>query len=412
MIRDLLGASDDSAIEVDVCVVGAGAAGISIAKAFLGSELTLCLIESGGFDLEADTQKLYDGQSAGLPHAGMQVGRLRYFGGTTNHWGGRCAALDETDFSPRDWVPDSGWPIGLAELAPYYQSARVLCGLPASDTPLNDVLAVQGPDVPAFQPDRVQFKHWQFTRGNAPWSFGRIYRRDLERAPNILCLLHANITRINSDPDRSHIGSITVSSLAGDVRQVRAKALVLCCGAIENARLLLASRELDGEAPWNRNAAIGRYYMEHLRAITGIIASSEGTDQLQRIFNFLDIGGVQHLVGATPTATAQQREGLLNCSAVLSYDGNPESGVAAGQEIWRGLKRGRWADDIGDKIWRVISDFDAVTKSLQQRVFNGRRPSCSCDQHRSSSTSSKRRTRKAASRSRTSGMPSELQPRR
>ena len=35
---------------------------------------------------------------------------LRYFGGTTNHWGGWCAPPDPIDFEERDSMPHSGWP--------------------------------------------------------------------------------------------------------------------------------------------------------------------------------------------------------------------------------------------------------------------------------------------------------------
>ena len=77
-----------TAIETDICVVGAGAAGISIARELSGQPHRIALIESGGFEPEEPTQQLYDGRSIGRDYQPLDAVRLRYFGGTTNHWAG------------------------------------------------------------------------------------------------------------------------------------------------------------------------------------------------------------------------------------------------------------------------------------------------------------------------------------
>ena len=110
MINDFREMTNKTVIETDICIVGAGAAGISIAKYLNGSKISICLVESGGFEFEEETQSLYQGENVGLKYFPLDVSRLRYFGGTTNHWTGWCAPLDEIDFKQRDWVPYSGWP--------------------------------------------------------------------------------------------------------------------------------------------------------------------------------------------------------------------------------------------------------------------------------------------------------------
>ena len=67
--------------------------------------------------------------------AAVDATRCRYFGGTTNLWGGACRPLDELDFVRRDWVAHSGWPFALASLLPYYQRARPYLGLPPVTLP-------------------------------------------------------------------------------------------------------------------------------------------------------------------------------------------------------------------------------------------------------------------------------------
>src|SRR5947199_7480026 len=99
-----------SLIEGDLCIVGAGAAGISMALEWIGSGHRVVLLEGGGFDYDPRMQDLYRGENVGLPYFPMQSARLHFFGGTTGHWAGFCSTLDPLDFETRDWVPHSGWP--------------------------------------------------------------------------------------------------------------------------------------------------------------------------------------------------------------------------------------------------------------------------------------------------------------
>src|SRR5690606_4365066 len=115
MFIDGRGISDGAVIETDIAIIGAGAAGISIAHALRGADASVALINSGGRDFEPDTQALYEGESVGVPYD-HDSSRLRYFGGSTNHWGGWCRPFEPIDFEQRDWVPHSGWPITYADL--------------------------------------------------------------------------------------------------------------------------------------------------------------------------------------------------------------------------------------------------------------------------------------------------------
>src|SRR5580658_6517389 len=105
MIIDSRGVPPGTVIETEVCIVGAGAAGITLAREFADSPFRVALLESGGMEFDPDTQQLYEGQNAGLPFDDLTVCRLRFFGGTTGHWGGYCLPLDPIDFEERDEFP-------------------------------------------------------------------------------------------------------------------------------------------------------------------------------------------------------------------------------------------------------------------------------------------------------------------
>ena len=57
----------------DICIVGAGAAGITIARELIGSRLNVCLVESGGLEWSEETQKLYKGSNIGLPYLKINI---------------------------------------------------------------------------------------------------------------------------------------------------------------------------------------------------------------------------------------------------------------------------------------------------------------------------------------------------
>jgi choline dehydrogenase-like flavoprotein len=129
MIVDFRELDDDVHIEADLCIVGAGAAGITIARTFIGSTTEVCLVESGGLEYDQDVQSLYEGNNIGRSYNDLSSTRLRYFGGTTNHWNGGCLPLSPSDFESRSWVPFSGWPFSASHLAPYYERAQPILEL-------------------------------------------------------------------------------------------------------------------------------------------------------------------------------------------------------------------------------------------------------------------------------------------
>ena len=108
----------------EICLIGAGAGGVTLARRLMRAGRDVILLESGGTDFEAATQELYRGANLGLPYYPLDEARLRFFGGTVSIWDGRAALFDPIDFERRAWVPHSGWPFGRAELDPWYREAH------------------------------------------------------------------------------------------------------------------------------------------------------------------------------------------------------------------------------------------------------------------------------------------------
>jgi len=377
MIDDLRSLPSGTRIKADVCVIGAGIAGISLARELAQFGLQVCLVEGGGLDYEADSQALYDGQSVGET-VSLLGGRLRYFGGSGNHWGGRCATLDPIDLRRRAWVPMSGWPMQRSDLQPYYDRAAVVAGFAAPWQSDTQTIAELGARLPGVDSAVLQPFLWRYAAaapgGNAIFNWADAYQRELRAARDVRVLVHANFQGFTTRAgERGRVDSLTVASLSGSTASIVAGSYVVSCGGIENARLLLLAAERGGGGFGSDHDVLGRYFAQHSMAIPATIySSSDRMAVLQEQYNILKLPDRREVeIGLALSAAAQEEHQVLNCSAYLEYLGDPASGLALAQEVWRSLLQGRWPDDMGDKAAGIAADLPEVLGGLRRRLAAG-----------------------------------------
>jgi choline dehydrogenase-like flavoprotein len=249
-------------IEGDICIVGAGAAGISIAIEFLNSPYKVILLEGGGFDYDERVQELYDGKTTGQPYYPIKSSELHYFGGTTGHWGGMCSLFDPVAFQQRDWVDKSGWPFTQETLIPYYKRAHVNLDLDMYNFDLS-YYQKQDPTLVNFPFDEevIWTKIWKFS---PPTRFGKKYKDTIVNAKNIHLYTYANVVDITGNENVSKVKSVTIKNYAGKTHTVTAKLFILSCAGIQNPRVLLAANKQASKGLGNDNDLVGRHFMEHL----------------------------------------------------------------------------------------------------------------------------------------------------
>jgi choline dehydrogenase-like flavoprotein len=266
MFRDARTVEEGSLIERDLCVIGAGAVGITLALEFADSSHSVCLLESGGIQANPAAQELCSGElfSDFLPSASNYVGatRLRHFGGSTNHWTGFCRPLDPIDFEVRPWIAHSGWPFDHTHLEPYYTRAAALLEIHPWDYALEALAPERGRPL-RFEPATPLETHtWHFS--SPPTRFGPKHRDRLAAARRIEVYLHANAVELVPDRDATRVESVEVATLGGHRFRVKARHFVLAAGGLENPRLLLLSKRGGERGLGNAHDLVGRYFMDHL----------------------------------------------------------------------------------------------------------------------------------------------------
>lgn len=284
---------------VDVCIVGAGAAGLSLAARLVEAGARVLLCEGGGAEYSARSQALYRGETVGDPCIPMEFSRLRYFGGTTNHWGGWCRPLERYDFAAKLAAPITAWPIDRADLKPFAAAAAGILDVRPlrADEPIPGS-GLQRIDFSITPPARLRLK----------------YAELVTASPNLLYCAEANLFRLHATGDR--IDAAVFRGYGGEQATAHARYLVLATGGIENSRLLLwCNRIADGRIVKDPTT-LGRYWMEHPHFTVAQAVMTDGS-----CFGLNE----SELVFLAPTAATLSRCRILNCSLRLHRVGVPDT---------------------------------------------------------------------------------------
>jgi len=247
-----------SNVKYDVCVCGTGPAGITTARKLALRGKKVLLVEGGGLEYSDQSQDIYDGKNVGRLYWGIQAFRLRYFGGTSNHWSGRCGVLDAIDFEPREYFGLPGWPISREQ---------VMHGLAEAQ----DIVDIGGKDLSPFDDPEFQtslFRQSGFAL-SPPTRFSKKYDAEIRRSDKIDFFYNANLVDLRLTDDLSRVRGLLVKNYNGDIVEVSAKRFVLALGAIETARILLNANSQMAAGVGNNSGMVGRCFMEHLNVPIG-----------------------------------------------------------------------------------------------------------------------------------------------
>jgi hypothetical protein len=324
MLLDLNEAAGTVERQTEVCVIGAGAAGICLARRLLAAGHEVVLLESGGVDFEKLVADLNAGPIIGRDYYPLDHSRLRFFGGTTAIWGGRCAEYDPIDLEKREWVAGSGWPIQWDELRHYYDEARPLFGL-STQRPDATALRKAGIPIPHFDSDELVTPLWCFDHRFSRFTFDS--SSDLRDHPRCTVILHANVTELEA------------ASNAKEIRRVIARSL-------GQGRL-----EVEAKALGNANDLVGRFFMEHPHARGGRILTQKAWPLLKAFGRRHRLDGQDIAALIAPSPALQRRERILNTSLTIAARQPEGASQFWGMRLYSGLKHDLSPTKGGRALW-------------------------------------------------------------
>ncbi len=350
----------DEVLKTQVCIVGAGPAGLAMAREFANQNFQVHLLESGGVEFDEETQSLSDGIVVGDPYPIVHETRRRRLGGTSHAWEGqsgyqqygwRCLPLDPIDFEQRDWMPHSGWPFTRVDLDPFYERAQTVCQI--------------GPyayDVEAWQDQRAKplaFKSDRVTTGISQYGlrdpFTTEYPNTLRQASNITMLLHANVVEIETDESGQRATRLRIVTLDGKQCWLEANLFILATGGMENARLLLASNRQQSAGLGNQHDVVGRYFMDRPILSCGLLPYSQNVFDQTNLYDIYPTKQGPVMAHIKLSETTMRQERLMNNGAQLFPRPRPHQREAtlALRALLTAMRHGKLPQDVA-KCLKVI----------------------------------------------------------
>jgi choline dehydrogenase-like flavoprotein len=352
MLRDFNDTtSPGSEYHADYCVVGTGPAGMTLAIALAESGNSVILAEGGSFDFSEQSQEIYKGENFGLPYDDLANARLRYFGGTSNHWSGMCGIFDAIDFDGRKIFGLPGWPISRDEVLKHLPTARKILDLDDSE-----FLRVKDPiwSGRLWRQRPVAY--------SPPTRFGEKYRNNVVEHPQIQLMLNANLSSIELESGLDKTGSMVVTNYQGITARLLANRYIVAMGALENSRILLNCNRQMKLGIGNDYDLVGRYFMEHLNV------------QLARFFstndNFWFPDGKPRGLQLLPEARLMEDEQIGNGVLAFAPSSNPIS-YGRTKVLKQIFREAACATDLSRDLGRYLINFNCagegeVTSLIEQ----------------------------------------------
>lgn len=350
-IQKLSECPQNSSFKADLVIIGGGPVGLTIARECAGRGRSVLVLESGveqenpvhdalnRVETQGDPLSPAQMTKRGLYHrANTQLWshhaqpygvRCRALGGSTHGWAGKSAPFSPIDFARRDWLPHSGWPFSRQSVEPFVLRAMEVLNLCPNE-----------PDR-LFNKSPMESFYWQFSRSRVDRMDVMRFGREIlyERPVDVHVVMDATVTHIALKADGSRFRSLSIASVEGITATVEAEICVLAASAIENARLLLVSRDVQPNGIGNGHDVVGRYLMDHTGCCVAKVCA-EGVDIIARRFGFFGVGynGRAHMFmhGLALSPRVQEEEKLLNAAIYFAPQFAPDDPWPAVKRIIQG----------------------------------------------------------------------------
>jgi len=362
-------------LRCDICIIGTGPAGATIARELSNTSLRVTVLESGGTERQEQIDALNEIENVGWPRVTDQwVVRNRMVGGSSSTWHGRCAPFDEIDLQFRDWVSYSGWPFEVADLIPYFDRGANYLGIGAGSWLTDDrvwtTIGHQQPKLGLDQ-DKLMPMFWQFSRDPVnrydAVRFGRhLTAGDL--GSNVTLVTNATVLRIKATESGAAVESVEFAAAGGRRWSLPASTVVVCAGGIENARLLLSSNDVVAPGLGNKNDLVGRFLMDHPRGSVARFRINQGRAVLNRLgpYKSRAAGANLYQVGVRLSPSIQRSEQLLNCAVWVSKHNAPD-------DPWEALKRFRSGKaNVRQDLLAILMNTDLLLRGSKERLVSYR----------------------------------------
>jgi choline dehydrogenase-like flavoprotein len=306
------------AFRSQVCIVGAGIAGLTLAHKLSQKGIDVALLEAGGQSLTAHGEELFRAAHlAGLRHNGTVEGRFRVFGGSSLRWGGQLLPFPE----------DAGWPVSFTELAPFQREAEKLLAVDNLPYDVHELFQSIRKPVPRIFDQlpnlAADLSKWMpFSQRNLAATLGS----GLLDNPRALVYLNVQVTELLLDSSGAHVDAVLARSPRGTAFRFEADQFVVAAGTVETSRLLLASRSVSLAGVGNRHDQVGRNFHDHL-TLSAATVTGTSREVLLRDLRPWHLGKTLHSIKLAASADLRKQLALNPVLAHITLEEPEDSGA-------------------------------------------------------------------------------------
>ena len=268
MINDLKTINTDKLeLSTEVCIVGAGTAGIFLAQELSRLGIETILLESGDEKISRPSENNDQCIQVGISYRGAVQGRAFGLGGTSALWGGQMIPLSSSDFEKRLTLPLDAWPLNYSDINPYFDQVKERLKLKK----LNDEIIFKQKYFPGLlhfgEEFNLRIADWiPFKRRN----FSQAFAHELKNDNRIQVWLNSVVTRfvVDNEMNQKIINVVEAQSSNHKKIKIKTKYVVICAGTLESTRLVLSLDESSQGLITSLKSPVGRYFSDHL-SLTG-----------------------------------------------------------------------------------------------------------------------------------------------
>ena len=368
MIIDGNDLPNDSRVDCDLCILGGGVAGIVIANELKDTFGDIVILESGGEEYTPEAQELNAPASVPELHPDPSYARLRFLGGSSNHWENNTSPFSPIDFEKRDWIPDSGWPIEYSDVQPFYSRAAFYCGTQEDGynidywrPRLNGQDILQGSDLLVSQIAKFSYP---------PVRFFHDHGKSLTDSQHIRIFKNSNLVDLKFESASRKVKSVEASSNNGGRFTVNARLFVMCLGGIENARMLLIFNDKYEKKLGNQGDSVGRYHMEHPTPRASHLITQE-IDTFS-FYEGNDLGSrwVSSYMSLTEQALVRHQTTNLRIPLVPATNYTLSDGIASYHVLGDSFKSGEIPENFGTHIYNFLGDIDEIAEAVSRKKLD------------------------------------------
>lgn len=325
-----------------VCIVGAGVAGLILARTLAKQGIEVHLLEGGGPVPESRSQELYTVRMAGMHHDGASEGRFRVFGGSSTRWGGQLLHYTPDIFNPPAGIPSVGWPLGIAEIEPHYAEVRDLMHVSHHSPATRAIKSLRVQRTADARDVNVRFSKWApFSKRNLASTLGP----ECLTSERITVFFHANFTGIELRAGTHRVEKLTAKNYLGKSFEFESSYFIICAGTIETCRILLASEARLGPLLGRAMGEVGRYFHDHI-SFTAAEIKGRARKAFVKLFTPSLVEDTLHTPKLEASADLRSREGLLAVMAHFTIEEPEDSGIAAVRAFLQAIQRRQGASAL------------------------------------------------------------------